>query len=595
MNMPVKHTKSKPQVDEVAVKGLGVSSGIVVGKPYVLHTSNLQVIERKLEDDDEVKTETERFHQALQITREQLYHLIQEAKAKYGKEYSSILESHFLILEDEEMIRGTLKLIKNSRVNVESALSSVMDKFKNGFLKSNNEYLRERATDIDDVKRRILANLLGQHKTFTVNVPSIIIADTIKPSDIAGIERSKILAFVCESGSALSHFAIVARSLNIPAIVGIANFTGFVSEQDTLLVDGHTGNVIINPSPDTIERYTRKTKEILRQAAILESVAQLPCSTKDGCEIQLTANVELAEEVDNALKLGAKGIGLYRTEYMLFSERELPDEETQYREYLKIARKIHPYKLTMRTFDVGGDKIPLEILTSKGYVHEDNPMLGWRAIRIALECPEFFIPQIRAMLRLSAEYQIEIMIPMVISLSEVVQAKAVIDQCKSELKKQKIPFNEKVKVGIMIETPGAALMSEVLAREVDFFSIGTNDLVQYTLAADRGNPKVAPLYNCFHPAVLQLLNQTISAAKKHHVHASMCGEMAGNPYATIFLLGLGLHEFSVLPPVLPKIKKLIRETDCKEAEELAHKILAMSNVKEIEKLVTEVTKKKLAS
>ncbi|MBL7995950.1 phosphoenolpyruvate--protein phosphotransferase [bacterium] len=593
--MPAKSDKSKLKADEVVVKGLGVSSGIIVGKPYVLHSSNLKVIEYRLEDDHAVEDEIERFHQALQITREQLYHVIQEAKAKYGKEYSTILESHFLILEDEEMIRGTLKMVKNNHVNAESALAAVMDKFRNNFLKSNNEYLRERATDIDDVKRRILANLLGQHKTFTVDEPSVIIADTIKPSDIAGIERSKILGFVCESGSTLSHFAIVARSLNIPAVVGIANFTGFVADHDTLLVDGHTGEVIINPAPGTIERYSKKTREIQRQAAELEPVAQLPCTTKDGREIQLSANVELAEEVANALKLGAKGIGLYRTEYMLFSERELPDEETQYQEYLKIARKISPHKLTMRTFDVGGDKIPLEILTTRGYVHEDNPMLGWRAIRIALECPEFFVPQIRAMLRLSAEFQVEIMIPMVISVSEVVQAKALIDKCKNELRKEKIPFNEKIKVGIMIETPGAALSADVLAEEVDFFSIGTNDLVQYTLAADRGNPKVAQLYNCFHPAVLQLIHKTISAAQKNHIHAAMCGEMAGNPYATIFLLGLGLNEFSVLPPVLPKIKKLIRETDIKEAEALAKRILNMTDIKEIEKLVTEVTKKKLAS
>lgn len=593
--MGAKSDKSKPQADEVVVKGLGVSTGNTVGKPYILHASNLQVTERKLADDHEVEAEIERFNQALEITREQLHHVIQQAKAKYGKEYSSILESHFLILEDEEMIRGTLKLVKNNRVNAESALTTVMDKFRNNFLKSSNEYLRERATDIDDVKRRILSNLLGQHKIFAVETPSIIVADTIQPSDIAGIERSKILGFVCESGSTLSHFAIVARSLNIPAVVGIANFTGFINDQDTLLVDGDHGEVIINPSPETIERFSKKTKKIQRQAAELESIAQLPCSTMDGRDIQLSANVELTEEVENALKLGAKGIGLYRTEYMLFSERELPDEEMQYREYLKIAQKIHPHKLTMRTFDVGGDKIPLEILTSKGYVHEDNPMLGWRAIRIALECPEFFVPQIRAMLRLSADFHIEIMVPMIISVDEVIQAKALIEQCKNELKKEKIPYNEKIKIGIMIETPGAALAADRLAKEVDFFSIGTNDLVQYTLAADRGNPKVAPLYNCFHPSVLQLLHKTISAAHDHHIHVAMCGEMAGNPYATIFLLGLGLQEFSVLPPVLPKIKKLIRETDCKEAEELANKILHMSNLKEIEKLVSEVTKKKLAS
>ncbi len=588
MPEPSKQKKTQPEV--LTITGLGVSSGMAVGPPFILHSAGLKVIERALNSDTEVRDEIERFHRALQITREQLHHLIQESKAKYGKEYGAILESHFLILEDIEMIDGTVKGIRTARINVEAAFSSVMDKFKNTFLRSNNEYLRERAADIEDVKRRLLENLLGQQKTFVVEKPSIIVADTIKPSDIAGIDRSKILGFISETGSALSHFAIVARSLNLPAIVGIANITGMVSDTDSILVDGLGGNVVINPDSRSVERYARKFRERLKEASALESIANLPCVTKDGRSIQLSANVELPEEVDTARNLGAEGIGLYRTEYMLFSERELPDEEKQYQEYLRIAQKNHPHKLTMRTFDVGGDKIPLEILASKGYVHESNPFLGWRAIRIALECPEFFLPQVRAMLRLSADYQIEILIPMIISVDELRRAKKLIDQCKHALRKEKIPFNEKIKIGVMIETPAAAIIADTLAAEADFFSIGTNDLTQYTLAVDRGNPKVAPLFTSFHPAVLQLLNKTISAARKHKIHVAMCGEMASNPYATILLLGMGLQEFSALPPVIPKIKKLIRESDFGEAQKFAREILAMSEIREIEKLTIEATK-----
>lgn len=586
--------KKKETPEELIIKGLGVSPGIVIGPPYILHTAPLQIAERKLNSHKEVEQETERFHQALSITREQLNHQIQDAKTKYGKEYGAILESHFLILEDEEMIRGTLKLVQSSHVNIEAAFSSVMDKFKNNFLKSNNEYLRERATDIEDIKRRVLNNLLGQHKSVTVEEPSILVADSIKPSDIANIDRSKILGFISEGGSTLSHFAIVARSLNIPAIAGIANVTGFIHEDDKILMDGHKGELIINPQESTIEKYIKKSERLIKERADLELIARLPCVTKDEKNVALTANVELPEEVDKALNQGAEGIGLYRTEYMLFSGRELPTEEQQYQQYRRIAERIHPHKVTMRTFDVGGDKIPLEILSSRGYVHEDNPFLGWRAIRIGLECHDFFVPQLRAILRISASFHVEIMLPMIVSVDEVRQTKKIVEQCKKELKQEKIPFNDAIKIGVMVETPAAAMMADELAEEVDFFSIGTNDLVQYTLAADRGNPKVAPLYSCFHPAVLRLIHRTIESAHKHGIPVAMCGEMASNPYAVILLLGMGLDEFSALPPMLPKIKKLIRSIQFNDAKKFAEKILAMNNTADIEKAVADETKKFLS-
>lgn len=553
--------------------------------------TSADIIEYKLGTAEDIRLETERFRHALDITRDQLDHQIEEAKKKYGKEYGLILESHFLILEDEEMIKGTLRLIQNQHVNVEAAFIQIMDKFKTGFLRSTNEYLRERAIDIEDVKKRVLNNLLGKQKQIIIDEPAVLVADSVKPSDIVGIERAKLLGFISESGSQLSHFAIIARSLNIPAVVGISNVTGFINQGDLIILDGTHGEIILNPEEATLEKYRRKFEQIRKETNALASIAPLPSITQDGRSIKLLANIEITDEVPNALELGAEGIGLYRTEYMLFTKNEIPSEEEQYQQYEAIARKINPLPIVMRTFDIGGDKIPVELLTAHGYVHEDNPFLGWRAIRIALECEEFFKPQIRAMLRLSAQYPVQIMLPMITSLQEVKAAREMIETCKTELRREGQKFNERIKIGIMIETPASAVIADALAPESDFFSIGTNDLVQYTLAADRGNPKVAPVFSCFHPAVLRLIRMTIESGERHNTPVSMCGEMAGNPNATIPLVGLGLKEFSVFPPALPRIKKIIRHTTFDYAQSLANAMLDMNDFRAIEKMAAAEARK----
>ncbi len=579
----------------VQIHGLGAADGLAYGPVVIMHAVSPEIQEEKLANDGQVAGEIERLARALDVTREQLNQLIQESKSKFGKEYSAILESHFLMLEDQEMMKATTKLIQKDLYKAEWAFSCVMDKFKNRFLKSPNEYLRERAVDVEDVKKRLLDNLVGRKRSVTLSEPSILVADTIRPSDMAHLERSKILGFVSEAGSKLSHFAIVARSLNIPAVVGIANITGIVSESDHVLIDGYHGLVTINPDKKESEKIVRRAQVAALSPAELSKLLVLPADTRDGQSIIISANVELPEEIDNAIQLGARGIGLYRTEYILFTKRELPDEEKQYLEYHEMAKRIHPHKITFRTFDVGGDKIPLDILSSKGYVHEENPFLGWRAIRIALECPEFFVPQVRAILRLSAEFNVEIMIPMIVSLDEWREAKKIIEQCKADLKKEGIAFNPKTPLGVMIETPAAAILADIIAPEVDFFSVGTNDLVQYTLAVDRGNPKVSGLYNCFHPAVLHLLKRIFDAAHKHDIHVAMCGEMASNPYAVFLLMGMGLQEFSSLPPTLPKIKQIIRNSSMKEARVFAESILKINHVVEIEKRVTEKTREILSA
>ncbi len=582
--MPTTRRKKSNVREELTIKGTGVSTGITIGPAHILHATPAEVIEYKLDSAEDARQETARFRKSLDITRDQLDHQIDEAKKKYGKEYAQILESHYLILEDEEMIKGTLRLIQSQHINVEAAFIQTMDKFKTGFLRSSNEYLRERAIDIEDVKKRVLNNLLGKQKQIIIDEPSILVADSVKPSDIVGIERAKLLGFISESGSQLSHFAIIARSLNIPAVVGISNVTGFISQGDELILDGVHGEIILNPEESTLEKYQRKYEQIRKETTALASIAPLPSITQDGRSVKLMANIEIADEVPNALDLGAEGIGLYRTEYMLFTKRELPAEEEQYQQYISIAQKINPLPIIMRTFDIGGDKIPMELLTAHGYVHEDNPFLGWRAIRIALECADFFRPQIRAMLRLSANFPVQIMLPMITALGEVRTAKIIIEECKEELRKKGVRFNERIKVGIMIETPAAALIADALAAESDFFSIGTNDLVQYTLAADRGNPKVAPVYSCFHPSVFRLIRLTIEAGEKSNTPVSMCGEMAGNPNATIPLIGLGLKEFSVFPPALPRIKKIIRHTTFDYAKSMADAMLDMQDIKAIEKM-----------
>jgi phosphotransferase system enzyme I (PtsI) len=589
MTMPI----AKSKIREQTLKGIGVSDGVISGPAFFLHNQPVSVPERELVTMEDVENEKKRFFRSLEITRDQLRHQVGEATTKYGKEYGAILESHFLILEDEEMIRATVKRVQSQMINAEAAFSSVMEKFRTTFLKSKNEYLRERAVDIEDVQRRVLRNLLGHGGTTRMPKPAIVVADTIKPSDLIGLDRSLILGFVTEGGSSLAHIAIVARSLNIPAVVGLVGATRALEEDETILIDGHTGEVVVHPEAATVARHQKKWDEARREQEELRRVVGLPSTTLDGHTITLLANVELPDEVEHALSLGADGIGLYRTEYMLFGGRELPSEDQQVEAYRRIAEKNHPHKITMRTFDVGGDKIPVEILSQYGYVHEDNPFMGWRAIRIALQCPTFFRPQIRAILRISAEFNVEIMLPMIISPDEVIEARRQIEDCKNELRQEGLAFNPNIRVGIMIETPAAAMMAVELAKHSDFFSIGTNDLVQYTLAADRGNPKVVSLYNCFHPAVLQLISRTINSAKQHHIPAAMCGEMASNPYATILLIGFGLDEFSVLPPVLPKIRKIVRGTSHDDARRFAEEILSVSDVREIEWRVKEKTKEAL--
>lgn len=586
-------TEKLPQKEET-FKGIGVSDGVAVGPVFLLRSASPTVTERKLESFAEVDKEKNRFRLALDVTRDQLKQQIDEATTKYGKDYAAIIESHFLILEDEEMIRGTLKTIQSQMTNAEAAFSHVMNKFRAAFLKSKNEYLRERAVDLEDVQRRVLRNLLGHTVVSELPETAILAADTVKPSDLMGLDRSKILGFISEGGTSLSHVAIVARSLNIPAVVGLPGITDRLQDCGEVLLDGHSGVVVLHSLPVTRETHVARWKIVQQELEELKQAVGLPCETLDGKAIHLTANVEIVEEVEHALRWGAQGIGLYRTEYMLLGNRDLPGEEEQYETYHRIAEKNHPHKITMRTFDVGGDKIPIDILSQYGYQREDNPFMGWRAIRIALQCPPFFVPQIRAILRLSARFDVEIMLPMIISPGEVLEAKRQIDECKTQLTREGIPFNRAIRVGIMIETPAAAMMADELAQISDFFSIGTNDLVQYTLATDRGNPKVSGLYNCFHPSVLHLIFRTIASAHRHGIPAAMCGEMASNPYATALLVGMEMDEFSVLPPVLPKIRKIIRQISSADAKEFAQTVLRMNDLDAIQKLVAGRTREILA-
>jgi len=414
--------------------------------------------------------------------------------------------------------------------------------------------------------------------------PAVVVASFIDPSTFSRLDKSKILGIVSESGSRVSHFAIIARALNLPAVV-CANIVEQVVDGESLLIDGLKGGVYLRPSPDLKKKYKAASRKWIDKQQKRQIYSDVPNETRDGLAIRLSANITWALEVEEAKATGAEGVGLYRTENILYTEESYPSEDDQIAIYTDVAKRMHPYKVTIRTFDIGGDKIPFSILKSIGYTPEENPYLGWRAIRISLAHPEYFKPQIRAILRMSADYPVRILLPMIISLQEVTEARQLIESCKSELKREKKDFDESTQVGIMMETPAATLLAEELAQQVDFFSIGTNDLVQYTLAVDRNNPKVAQLYNCFHPAVLRSIRTVLEAANKHGIEASMCGEMAANLAATELLIGIGLEEFSVSPSYLLAVKERIVNADSKQCRNLARKVADQHRLKDILELI----------
>ncbi|HPW76312.1 MAG TPA: phosphoenolpyruvate--protein phosphotransferase [Candidatus Omnitrophota bacterium] len=569
-------------------KGVGVSPGIAIAKVFVLHSGGSFNLPKREITPDQIPGEITRFEDALARTRTEILEIRRKLSDQIGRESSDIFTAHLLILEDRTLIEDVIEVIRNEQGVAEYAFATVMQRYFQAFSQINDEYLKERISDIRDVGRRLLGNLCGEEKRRLEELPEkvIIISHDLSPSDTATLDKSKVLAFVTEIGGPTSHTAILGRSFEIPAVVGTGKIISEINNGMTVIVDGTHGVVVVDPDQATIDKFTSEGDRFVQISGELEKLRDLPTETLDGKRVMLGANIEFHHEVASVISHGAEGVGLYRTEYLYMNRIALPTEEEQYEAYRKVAETMNPRAVIIRTLDLGGDKFAstLEI------PHEMNPYLGWRAIRFCLTRKDIFKTQMRAILRASAHGNVKIMYPMISNIYEIREARELLNLSMAELEREGKPFNRQIDVGAMIEIPSAALTSDVLAQEVSFFSLGTNDLIQYVLAIDRTNEKIAYLYEPTHPAILRLVEMTINNGHRGKIWVGSCGEMSANPKIAILLLGLGIDEISASPIVLPKIKKAIRSIKYSDAREIAQKALSLPTGKEIDQFLNEKLK-----
>jgi phosphoenolpyruvate-protein phosphotransferase (PTS system enzyme I) len=564
---------------EVRFEGAGVSPGMACGKIHVVR-DDLDDVPRYRIAPSQVPDEIGRFETALIQTRMQILEMQQRIAESIGAKDAAIFDAHLLVVEDRTLIDEVLRKLETDLCNVEWVFQEVATRYAETLNKIDDPYLRERALDIQDVTKRVIRNLQGKApKTFlALSESHILVAHNLTPSDTASINRANVLGIATDLGSRTSHAAILARSLNIPAVVGLHDITAKLETGQHVLVDGSDGLLIVNPSPETIAHYAEVESRRARVVAQLKELRTTRSTTRDGRHIVLSANIELPEDVEAVAANGAEGIGLYRTEFLYLNRTTLPTEDEQFETYRKVAERVRPDPLIIRTFDLGGDKLAPGTVD---ITDELNPFLGWRAIRLCLEHIDIFKTQLRAILRASAVGNIKIMFPMISGLDELRAAKAVLAECNEELRRSGIPLDEEIEVGAMIEIPSAAICSNVLAPEVDFFSIGTNDLIQYTLAVDRVNEKIAHLYEPTHPAILRLLRMIAEAAHAHHIWVGVCGEMAGDVALIPLLLGLGMDELSAGATLVPRVKRAVQSLAIPECRKLVEETLKLDTASEI--------------
>lgn len=534
------------------IKGIAASKGYAIGKVSLKGNSEIGIVEKKIGNID---SEYKRLDDALAVSKNQLEKIKEKAEKEVGADKAAVFESHMMFLVDPEFIGGIKNEIKEKSINAEAALKDVTDMYLAMFDTMEDEYMKERAADVRDIYGRILSNLTGK-STGDLEISesnTIVVAHDLTPSDTAVLDKSKVAAFITDIGGRTSHSAIMARTLEIPAVVGTNNITENVKNGDTLIVDGIEGLVIINPDEKTLKEYEIKKETFEKNQQELKKLKEVKISTKDGKHIEVCGNIGNSNDVENVLANGGDGVGLFRTEFLYMDRDALPTEDEQYNSYKTVLEKMGDKPVIIRTLDIGGDKklsyLPLP--------HEDNPFLGCRAIRLCLSRTDIFKTQLRALLRASVCGNLKIMFPMIASLSEFLKAKDLLKECMKELKSENVPFNENIETGIMVEIPAAAIMADELAKHVDFFSIGTNDLTQYTLAADRMNERVSYLYDWNHPAVLRLIKMTIEAAHKEGKTCGMCGEMAGSEESIPTLLEYGLDEFSMSSSSILSAKSIL--------------------------------------
>jgi phosphoenolpyruvate-protein phosphotransferase (PTS system enzyme I) len=556
---------------QIIYQGIPASPGISIAPVHVIARgfSSPEIYEIT---EDEVEREQARFTEALEITKRQLTELQERLKDLSGDHESGIFEAHVMMLEDRSVLKRVMSAIETRLQNAEYAFYAVMQNFLEAMRRIPDPYLRERTADIEDVSERLLRNfsLETEPRHLGPDDHHVLVAYDLAPSDTASMNRKHVLGFATEQGSVNSHTAILARAFGIPAVVGLDAAVIDIIALTPAILDGYTGKLILNPDPETLNHYRKLSLDKERVRDSLDAMRGAATQTTDARPLTVSANIELVDDLPLVIRSGAKGIGLYRTEFLLLNGEEMPDEEQQAQAYTRVAREMSPHSVIIRTLDAGGDKLPVEALTDP----EPNPFLGWRGIRVSLARPAMFREQIRAVLRASAFGKVAVMFPMISGLSEVIRSKEMVSRCMDELDKEGIPFDRNLPVGIMIEVPAAAICADLVAPYVDFFSIGTNDLIQYTVAVDRVNPHVAELYRPTHPAVIRLINRTIEAASNNGIWTGVCGEMAGDIRLTPLLLGLGVEELSVGPLQVPRVGQAIRSlsyADCKSMAEEALK------------------------
>ena len=571
----------------ILLEGIAASPGIAIGKSLLKKEKEIK-IDKKSIAEDQIEQEIEKLHNALTESKKSLEQLKEETAEKLGEEKAEIFAAHLMILDDPEVIPAFENKIKEDKLNAAAAVKEVIDEFAAMFAAMDDEYLRERGSDIKDVGMRVIKNLLGiEDIADKMEEEVIIIAEDLTPSDTAQLDTDKVLAFVTRDGSRTSHSAIMARSLGIPSVVGVGSELIEKAEKEMeIIVDGNSGKVYFNPDQATLDEYNEKLEEYKVEQERLKAFKDKKAETGDGHQVEVVGNMGNLKDIVPILDNGGEGVGLFRSEFLYMDRSELPTEEEQFEVYKEAAEKMGERPVIIRTLDVGGDKE----LPYLDFPEEMNPFLGYRAIRVCLERDDIFKPQLRALLRAGSYGNIKIMFPMIATLEELRAAKAKVEEVKAELKEEEVEYNENIDIGMMIEVPAAVMIADQLAKEVDFFSIGTNDLIQYTVAVDRMNEQIAEMHTPYHPAVLRLVKKTIEAAHAEDIWVGMCGEAAGEELLLPFLLGAGLDEFSMSAVSILKIKEILTKWTMAEAEKESEKVLKLGTAAEVKEYLEKIKK-----
>lgn len=570
-----------PHSEMQVLQGMGVSDGIAIGRAVCIETRGPDVFRFHIPE-EQVEREVARLHEGALHARGELKRIRARAEEDLGDDLAAIFDAHVLLLSDRNFLGRVEERIRTQHVNAEWAVHKTAEELDNRFAKMDDAYLRERSEDLTDVSRHLLRSLQGiaHHDLSEMPDDIVIVADDLTPSDAIRLGRERVIGFAIESGGRTSHTTIIARSLNLPAVAGLVGIMGQLRDEAPIIVDGETGTVILHPTPDVVARYRARKEELERRGHDLLATRELQAVTRDGVEIMLMANIDLPEEVEEVNVFGACGVGLYRSEFLYIEKSpRMPTEEEHCQIYRRLAELSAPHPAIIRTYDLGGRKLAREMMATE----EENPVLGLRGIRLTLARPEVFRSQIRALYRAGLHGDLWVMLPMVSTVEEVRKFRAFADEVKQEMEREGVPFQRDVRLGVMIEVPGAAMIADVLAREVDFFSIGTNDLIQYSLAVDRNNEHVASLYQPLHPAILRMLRFVIDSARAEGIEVSLCGEMGADPRLALLLVGLGLRRISMSPRQIPEVKTWIRESSVSDLADLATRCMEHSTASDVQK------------